>query len=473
MAPAPDPAPTALLTAPLLAPAPGWTSRSVAAQLGTSQSAVARAWTAAYRSGETDGLLAGVPPSGLRLEAVTVSAQGSRLVLVHERDPLPGAPALPPGPFMRSARRPPLQALLAADLLLRGVLGGIDEIVPPEVGAGDRKARYVLRRAAGPDVASDGPRPAVGVEVVVQDPMRWQALLEPLVRRADATPLPDLLDLQHRLMAWARGERPSFSWAAGPRAPTPARRPAAAAPPPSTSQAVADDVVQVLLRRIDEGRLSGGDRVTEADLARAVRTSRGHVRDAVRVLAAAGLVDLEPGRGAVVPTPTVADVVETYAARRALGTVVVRYAVRSPAEDLAPAADALRAMLEVAGTGDAHATGEADLRFQDALAGSSGLRRVPQLFWSLTAQLRLSIALMGLDYSYSIPGMCQDDEVLMARILARDERGAVAVWQSKIDDALSYMTTQLGRWSRHQPRARHSASAGRSRPSVVSSPWPG
>lgn len=67
----------------------------------------------------------------------------------------------------------------------------------------------------------------------------------------------------------------------------------------------------------------------------------------------------------------------------------------------------------------------------------------PQLFLGLTAQFRLFIAAMGLDYAYSIPGMCHDDTALMERIRTRDETGAVRIWHRKIDDAVTYMTTQL------------------------------
>jgi DNA-binding GntR family transcriptional regulator len=57
--------------------------------------------------------------------------------------------------------------------------------------------------------------------------------------------------------------------------------------------------------------------------------------------------------------------------------------------------------------------------------------------------LRLFIAVMGLDYAYSIPGMCRDDTALLDRIRARDAAGAARVWHRKIDDAVAYMTTQL------------------------------
>jgi hypothetical protein len=93
--------------------------------------------------------------------------------------------------------------------------------------------------------------------------------------------------------------------------------------------------------------------------------------------------------------------------------------------------------------GNAWAAGEADLRFQDTLAGSTAMRRIPQLFYGLTAQLRMFIAVMGLDYTYSIPGMCRDDTILLDRIRARDEAGAARGWHRKIDDAAAYMTTRL------------------------------
>lgn len=72
------------------------------------------------------------------------------------------------------------------------------------------------------------------------------------------------------------------------------------------------------------------------------------------------------------------------------------------------------------------------------------MRRIPQMFYGLTAQLRLFVAVMGLDYTYSIPGMCHDDTTLLDRIRARDEAGAARVWHRKIDDAVAYITTQLG-----------------------------
>jgi DNA-binding GntR family transcriptional regulator len=444
-----DAAVRTLLVAPLLAPTVGWTSRTIAELTGHTQSAVARAWTQAYTRGATD-LGDHLPAAGLRLVAVAVDAGNSILVLAggSQREPVFS------GSFMRSPRRPPLQALLAADLLA----SGRPATAPPAPDrAGDVALVQAIRRRIGANAPlcvltrrplahpDDGAADHGHVEVVIGDASAWQGLLKDLVRRCTRSPAPELLAAQHLVMEWARGGRSRFEWAvpgtSGPgRASPPARGRAA---PRATSQALADDVLAVLLDRITSGRLTGGDRVTESFLARSVHASRSHVRDALRSLASSGLVDLEPRRGAVIPTPHVADVAETYAARRVLGALIVRRAAHWAPGALIPVERALQDLVETGRTGNAWATGEADLRFQDTLAGSTGMRRIPQMFYGLTAQLRLFIAVMGLDYTYSIPGMCHDDTTLLDRIRARDETGAARVWHRKIDDAMAYMTTQL------------------------------
>jgi DNA-binding GntR family transcriptional regulator len=443
-----DDAGRTLLVAPLLAPTVGWTSRTIAELTGHTQSAVARAWTEAYTRGATD-LGDRLPAAGLRLVAVAVDAGNSLLVLAG------GGPREPvfSGSFMRCPRRPPLQALLAADLLVPG-----DPATAP--ASLDLSADTALVRTARRRIGTNAPayvltrRPIAGpdhgaadhgyVEVVVEEASAWQGLLEDIVRRCTRSPVPELLAAQHLVMGWARGDRTRFEWvvpgAGRSVRPSP---PAADRAPRATSQALEDDVLAVLLDRITSGRLAGGDRVTESFLARSVHASRGHVRDALRSLASSGLVDLEPHRGAVIPTPHVSDVVETYAARRALGALIVRRATHWAPGALAPVERALQDLLETGDTGHAWATGEADLHFQDALAGSTGMRRIPRMFHGLTAQLRLFIAVMGLDYTYSIPGMCHDDAALLGRIRARDEAGAARVWHRKVDDAVAYMTTQL------------------------------
>jgi DNA-binding GntR family transcriptional regulator len=436
-----------LLLAPLLAPTAGWTSRTIAEVTGQSQSAVARAWARSYPAESRLG--DPLPATGLRLVAAAVDAHNSVLVLTGDGRRDPGFS----GAFMRSPRRPPLQTLLAADLLRSDRPAAVGPLPSSTRSADARLLRttrgqlaaggrmYVLtRQHVGTSEPSAG-----HVEVVVDDPAEWQALLGELVRRCTRSTVAELLAAQLRAMDWARGEQQRLEWttpgAAGARQPTDRAAPPAGVR--SAGQALADDVLGTLVDGLTAGRLAGGERVSESVLARAAHASRGQVRDALRALAAAGLIDLEPGRGAVIPTPQVADVVETYAARRALGTLVVRRAVHWAPGTLAPVEQALHDLVEIGRSGDTQAAGEADLRFQDALARSTGMRRIPGMFVALSTQVRMFTAVLGLDYTYSIAGMCQDDATLLDRVRARDGTGAVRAWNRKIDDATTYMTTQL------------------------------
>src|ERR671918_579804 len=93
-------------------------------------------------------------------------------------------------------------------------------------------------------------------------------------------------------------------------------------------QSVADQVYAVLRERIATGEIERGSRVHQEDLASELGVSRTPVREALRRLAAEGLVDLYANRGARVATATdeqvrvsyeVRLVVEPGAARMAAG----------------------------------------------------------------------------------------------------------------------------------------------------------
>ena len=59
-----------------------------------------------------------------------------------------------------------------------------------------------------------------------------------------------------------------------------------------------DQVVAALIRGLQAGRYVPGQRLIEADLTKELKVSRGPVREALKRLAAEGLVSLIPHRGA-------------------------------------------------------------------------------------------------------------------------------------------------------------------------------
>lgn len=91
---------------------------------------------------------------------------------------------------------------------------------------------------------------------------------------------------------------------------------------------------------IADGRLAPGQRLVESELAAALGVSRTPVREALRSLAAEGLVEMESGRGAVVKTHDAADLDDLFQMRALLeGEAAFRAASRIGTADL----EALRA----------------------------------------------------------------------------------------------------------------------------------
>src|SRR6185369_6409288 len=103
-------------------------------------------------------------------------------------------------------------------------------------------------------------------------------------------------------------------------------------------QSVADQVYEVLRERIASGEIERGSRMHQEDLATEFGVSRTPVREALRKLAAEGLVDLFANRGARVATATDAQLRSSYETR----LVVEPGAARVAAERRLP--DALAGM---------------------------------------------------------------------------------------------------------------------------------
>ena len=80
-------------------------------------------------------------------------------------------------------------------------------------------------------------------------------------------------------------------------------------------QSVADQVYEVLRERIAGGEIERGSRLHQEDLAKEFNVARTPVREALRRLAAEGLVDLYANRGARVATATDEQLRSSYETR--------------------------------------------------------------------------------------------------------------------------------------------------------------
>jgi DNA-binding GntR family transcriptional regulator len=86
------------------------------------------------------------------------------------------------------------------------------------------------------------------------------------------------------------------------------------------------EVVSRLREEIVEGIWEPGMRLQERVLCERYGVSRSPLREACRVIAAEGLLELQPNRGAVVTRPTMTDAVENMEIISALQTLAIRLA---------------------------------------------------------------------------------------------------------------------------------------------------
>ncbi len=77
-------------------------------------------------------------------------------------------------------------------------------------------------------------------------------------------------------------------------------------------QALHQEVATRLRQRIIEGELAPGAKLNERELSERLQVSRTPLREAVKMLAAEGLVELLPNRGAVVAQMSEQDVIDTF-----------------------------------------------------------------------------------------------------------------------------------------------------------------
>ena len=116
-------------------------------------------------------------------------------------------------------------------------------------------------------------------------------------------------------------------------------------PSPLTRQTAQELVRDTLRRAILTGEIPGGTRLVQADLAQRLQVSTTPVREALRSLAAEGLVRLDSHRGAVVRRLTRDEVMEIFELRTVLEPVVLQRAIgRVTPEQLDEAAEVEAAM---------------------------------------------------------------------------------------------------------------------------------
>ena len=160
-----------------------------------------------------------------------------------------------------------------------------------------------------------------------------------------------------------------------------------------------DEVGDRIRARIFSGDLPDGARIVERDLAAQMGTSRGPVRDALRMLELEGLVISSPRRGTHVASLTPANAVEILAIREALEPVAVRFVIQQNDPDHFAQLEAVVNRLEdAARANDWAAAIRLDLDFHSLIFELSGQRRLLRIWESLKTPMSALFGKLHLYY---------------------------------------------------------------------------
>jgi DNA-binding GntR family transcriptional regulator len=164
-----------------------------------------------------------------------------------------------------------------------------------------------------------------------------------------------------------------------------------------------DRVLGALERELLAGRLRPAQRLDESELATRFKVSRTPVREALKVLATQGLVQLRPRAGAFVAQPTDRELIEMFETMAEMEASCAGFAARrATAEDRAKLDAANAACDKARIAGDAPAFYKANTAFHDAICRAAGNRFLAEQ--TLALRRRLEPWRRGVTWS---PGMMQ------------------------------------------------------------------
>jgi DNA-binding GntR family transcriptional regulator len=153
-------------------------------------------------------------------------------------------------------------------------------------------------------------------------------------------------------------------------------------------------VVDSLRNAILDGKFAPGERLIEAELARELGVSRGPVRDAMRVLAAEGIVELNPYKSAAVAQLTPEDILEILDLRMMLeGYAARRAATMSSDQEIAHLRSVFDEMQDLACGRELSALVKKDMEFHENVCRLSRSSRLLQVWRLFAGQIEMFLNL--------------------------------------------------------------------------------
>lgn len=145
-----------------------------------------------------------------------------------------------------------------------------------------------------------------------------------------------------------------------------------------------EQVAEILRKKILNGEIKPGERIIEADVAKAFQISRGPVREALRQIEEEGLVTYESHKGCIVKTMSYEDMQEAYLIRSTLETLAAKMCSGNLPSDLEERMERnLEKMGEAAEKRDLYQIVELDEEFHSCVVMSSQSEKLYKVWKSL------------------------------------------------------------------------------------------
>jgi DNA-binding GntR family transcriptional regulator len=165
---------------------------------------------------------------------------------------------------------------------------------------------------------------------------------------------------------------------------------------PVNLESTASIIARRLRKAIMYGLLPPGSQLTETELAKQFRVSRGPLREAMQRLVQEGLLRSERNRGLFVITLTPDDVRDIYLARAAVERAAVSLILRRNPEKAAARLDeVLHEMQDAAVRTDRPALYDADLKFHEVLVAESASPRLMRMHGTLLVEARMCMTALS------------------------------------------------------------------------------
>ena len=189
---------------------------------------------------------------------------------------------------------------------------------------------------------------------------------------------------------------------------------------PIARRSLHDEVVTRVRDLIIEGALAPGLRIHEGQLCDKLGISRTPLREALKVLAAEGLVELLPNRGAVVRKPTSPEVLDTLVVIGALEALAAELTCRNASDaDIAELRQVHQRMLAFYAQRDRLEYFKLNQSIHNAIVRLSGNRTLAATHDTLQARIK-RVRFMGNDRHEQWQNSIAEHEEMIAALEARD-----------------------------------------------------